>query len=121
MKKEHIYYVYILTNKRNNVFYIGVTNNLFFRSFQHKLKINPNSFAARYNINKLVYYEEYQFIQDAIQREKQVKGWNREWKINLIKEENSTLHDLFENMFRLINEIFDHLMFIPCGANVCRK
>ena len=98
MRKEHHYYIYILTNKRNNVFYIGVTNNLFSRSFQHKLKENPRSFSSRYNINKLVYYEEYQYIQDAIQREKQMKKWNREWKINLLKKENPAYRDLLKDI-----------------------
>ena len=63
--KKHIYYTYILTNKRNGTLYIGVTNDLLNRSFQHKLKQNSNSFTAKYNIDKLVYFEEYQYIQDA--------------------------------------------------------
>ncbi|MBU2250039.1 GIY-YIG nuclease family protein, partial [Patescibacteria group bacterium] len=62
--KKHIYYTYILTNKRNGTLYIGVTNDLLNRSFQHKLKQNSNSFTAKYNIDKLVYFEEYQYIQD---------------------------------------------------------
>ncbi len=66
MKKEHEYYVYILSNKRNGTLYIGVTNSLFNRTFRHKLKENQSSFTARYNIDKLVYYESYQYIQDAI-------------------------------------------------------
>jgi len=98
MRKEHIYYVYILTNKNNKVLYIGVTNNLFSRIFQHKIKENINSFTAKYNINKLVYYEEYQYIQDAILREKQMKKWNRDWKIKLIKKENPTWRDFFTDM-----------------------
>ncbi|MBU1991527.1 GIY-YIG nuclease family protein, partial [Patescibacteria group bacterium] len=60
-----MYYTYILTNKRNCTLYIGVTNDLLNRSFQHKLKQNSNSFTAKYNIDKLVYFEEYQYIQDA--------------------------------------------------------
>jgi putative endonuclease len=87
MKKEHIYYIYILTNKPNGTLYIGVTNSLFSRIFKHKLKINQNSFTAKYDIEKLVYYEEYQYIKDAILREKQMKKWKREWKIKLIKED----------------------------------
>lgn len=59
MKIERIYYVYILASKRNGTIYIGITNNLLNRSFQHKLKQNSNSFTAKYNINKLVYFEEY--------------------------------------------------------------
>jgi len=98
MKKEHIYYVYILASKPNGTLYIGVTNNLFSRIFKHRLKINKNSFTAKYNVDKLVYYEEYQYIKDAILREKQMKVWKREWKIRLIKEENSVWRDLFEDM-----------------------
>jgi len=98
MKKEHIYYIYILSNKKNGTLYIGVTNNLFSRIFIHKLKENKNSFTAKYNIDKLVYYEEYQYIQDAIEREKQMKKWKREWKIKLIEKENSAWRDLFVDM-----------------------
>ena len=74
MKEEKQYYVYILASKRNGTLYIGVTNDLFNRSFQHKLKQNPNSFTAKYNVNKLVYFGEYQYIQDAILKEKQLKN-----------------------------------------------
>jgi len=70
--KEHCYYVYILTNKNNEVLYIGVTNNLLQRIYQHKNKIFKG-FTEKYNLNKLVYYKSYQYIQDAIQREKQMK------------------------------------------------
>jgi putative endonuclease len=90
--------VYILANKRNGTLYIGVTNSLFSRMFCHKLKENPQSFTARYNINKLVYYEIYQYIQDAIVREKQLKNWHRQWEINLIEKENPTWRDLFKDM-----------------------
>ncbi|MEK7203011.1 MAG: GIY-YIG nuclease family protein, partial [Patescibacteria group bacterium] len=94
-EKASGYYVCILTNKRNGTLYIGVTNDLLNRSFQHKLKQNPNSFTAKYKINKLVYFEEYQYIQDAILKEKQLKKWNRDWKIKLIEKENPTWTDLF--------------------------
>jgi len=97
-KKEHCYYVYILANKRNGTIYIGVASDLFNRTFQHKLKENSNSFTAKYNINKLVYYEEYAHIQDAIEKEKQLKKWNRQWKIELIEKYNPTWRDLFMNM-----------------------
>ena len=98
MRKEHIYYVYILANKNNKVLYIGVTNSLFSRIFKHKLKINKNSFTAKYNIDKLVYYEEYQYIKDAIEREKELKKWNRDWKIRLIEKENLAWRDFFTDM-----------------------
>ena len=98
MKEGRQYYVYILANKRNGTLYIGVTNNLFNRSFQHKLKQDPKSFTAKYKIGKLIYFEEYQYIQDAILREKQLKKWNRRWKIRLIEKDNPTWRDLFIDM-----------------------
>ncbi len=98
MKKEHRYFTYILSNKRNGTLYIGVTNNLFSRIFIHKLKENKKSFTAKYNIDKLVYYEEYQYIQDAIEREKELKRYQRKWKIELIEKDNSTWRDLFRDM-----------------------
>ena len=78
--KDYTFYVYILASKRNGTLYVGVTNSLFTRSFQHKLKQNPSSFSAKYSINKLVYYEIYQYIDEAIEREKELKKWRRDWK-----------------------------------------
>ena len=85
--------VYILTNKSNTTFYIGVTSNLAKRIYEHKSKC-VDSFSSRYNVNKLVYFEQTESIQDAIKREKQLKNWRRNWKINLIKENNPTFKDL---------------------------
>jgi putative endonuclease len=96
--KNYTFYIYILASKRNGTLYIGVTNSLFTRSFQHKLKQKSGSFTAKYNINKLVYYEIYQYINDAIEREKELKEWRREWKIALIEKENPTWRDLFYDM-----------------------
>ena len=98
MREEKLYYVYILASKRNGTLYTGVTNNLLNRNFQHKLKQNPDSFTAKYKVDKLVYFEEYQYIQDAILRETQMKKWNRQWKIRLIEENNPTWRDLFFDM-----------------------
>ena len=98
MKEEKQYFVYILASKRNGTLYIGVTNNLLNRSFQHKIKEDKNSFTAKYNVNKLVYYEVYQYVNDALEREKQLKNWKRKWKIELIEEENPTWRDLFNDM-----------------------
>lgn len=97
MKERKRYYVYILANKRNGTLYMGVTNNLFNRNFQHKIKLNKNSFTAKYNIDKLVYFETYGYIQDAIAREKQLKRWRREWKLKLIEKDNPTWRDLFKD------------------------
>ena len=87
------YYVYIITNKNNSTFYIGVTNNLQKRLFDHKNKSNPG-FSSKYNLNKLVYYETFPLIEDAIRREKQLKNWHRPWKINLIQTTNFDFKDL---------------------------
>jgi putative endonuclease len=98
MKKEWLFYVYLLASKRNGTLYIGVTNNLLNRSFQHKIKEYKRSFTAKYDVNKLVYYETYSDIRDAIAREKQLKNWKRQWKIDLIEKENPTWRDLFNDM-----------------------
>ncbi|MFA4834122.1 MAG: GIY-YIG nuclease family protein [Patescibacteria group bacterium] len=98
MKEEKSYYVYILASKRNGTLYIGVTNNLLNRSFQHKNKENKNSFTAKYNVNRLVYYEIFADIGGAITREKQLKKWNRKWKIKLIEKDNPTWRDLFDDL-----------------------
>jgi putative endonuclease len=70
MKEEKCYYVYILASKRNGTLYIGVTNDLLNRNFQHKIKQDKNSFTAKYNVNRLVYYEIFADIRDAITIEK---------------------------------------------------
>ena len=85
--------VYIITNKVNTVFYIGVTSDLQDRIWQHKQKIYKG-FSAKYDCNKLVYFEEYQFIQDAIAREKQLKAGSRQNKINIIVKNNPAWDDL---------------------------
>ena len=87
------YYIYILTNYTNTTFYIGVTNNLQRRINEHKNKI-IEGFSNKYNLKKLVYLEEISDINVAIKREKQLKNWRREWKINLIKDRNPEFDDL---------------------------
>ena len=87
------YYVYILTNKTNSVIYIGITNNLLRRLYEHKNKL-LDGFTKKYNINKLVYFEQTSDINEAIKREKTLKKWNREWKIELIKKQNPEFKDL---------------------------
>jgi len=83
-----------MTNKHNSVIYTGVTSNLKDRVIQHKNKIHPDSFSARYNICKLVYYEQFDKIGDAIKREKQIKGGSRKKKIELIDSMNPEWVDL---------------------------
>ena len=90
------YHVYIMMNKNNTVNYTGVTNNLERRVWEHKNNYNENSFTAQYNIHKLVYFEEYYNINNAIAREKQIKGLSKEKKLKLIKEINPELKDLSE-------------------------
>ena len=94
---EKICAVYILTNYAKTTFYIGVTSDLKNRIWQHKNKI-VDSFTAKYNVDKLVYYELSKSITSAINREKQLKRWHRDWKINLIKEFNPEFRDLYEDL-----------------------
>jgi putative endonuclease len=90
--------VYILTNYLHTVLYIGVTSDLYSRIIEHKEKLYPNSFTAKYNCCKLVYYEQFITIEEAIGKEKQLKNWKRAWKINLINSENPNWEDLFLNL-----------------------
>ncbi len=98
IKTQHQYYVYIITNKKDGVLYIGVSNNLERRMFEHKNKL-VKGFSSRYNLDKLIYFEAYQYISDAIKREKNLKKWKRDWKINLIVEDNVDWNDLSEDWF----------------------
>ena len=89
------YYVYILASKKNGTLYLGVTNDLLRRSWEHKNKIFKG-FTDKYDINKLVYYEIYSNINEAINRESQLKNWKREWKLKLIEKENKNWNDLHD-------------------------
>lgn len=88
-------WIYIITNKNNSVLYIGVTSNLNKRIYQHRNKL-IKGFSSKYNLKKLIYYELYGDINIAISREKQLKGWNRSWKFELIKKVNPDFKDLFD-------------------------
>ena len=90
-------YVYIMTNKSNRVLYIGVTTDLVRRVAEHKSE-SGSRFTIKYNCSKLVYYEVYDEIEDAINRETQLKGWRREWKIELVERLNPTWRDLGLNL-----------------------
>lgn len=90
-------YVYIISNKHHNVLYTGVTSDLLKRVFQHKTKYFPRSFASRYNCGKLVFYTEFDDINDAIEFEKKIKAGSRKKKEKLIVEMNSEWKDLAED------------------------
>ncbi len=91
----HTYYVYILTNARRNVMYVGVTNNLENRVAEHR-DGKGGAFTRRYRVDTLVYTEEYKYVEDAITREKEIKGWRRSKKDALVEAFNPTWADLLE-------------------------
>ena len=93
MKTVHQYYVYILASKIRGTQYIGVTNDLQRRVYEHKTG-NNKGFTKKYSVNKLMYFEVFQSIEDAILREKRLKKWNRNWKIELIEKDNKKWVDL---------------------------
>jgi putative endonuclease len=88
------YYVYMLASRIGGTLYIGVTNNLARRVYQHKSKAVPG-FTEKYGVARFVYYEVFDSIEAAITREKQLKKWNRAWKIRLIEEKNPNWDDLY--------------------------
>lgn len=93
-----MYYVYILTNKTNNVLYIGMTNDILRRITEHKSDM-IDGFTKRYHVHKLVYFEEYSSSTEAINREKQLKGYKRYKKVDLINQMNSDWDDLSEDLY----------------------
>jgi len=92
--REHRYFMYMLTNTVRHPIYTGVSNSIMRRHPEHKQKDDPNSYTAKYNLNRLVYCEAYKYIDNAIDREKQVKPWNRKKKIALIESMNPKWDDL---------------------------
>ena len=90
-------YIYIIANKSNSTIYIGVTSDLVKRLYEHKNKL-VDGFTKKYNINKLVYYEIYDDINEAIKREKQLKSFKREWKNALIEKDNKDWVDLYDKI-----------------------
>lgn len=97
-------FVYIITNKYQTVVYVGVTSNLPQRILEHQNKKYPKSFSARYDVNLLVYYEQFQWIEDAIAREKQIKAGSRATKNKLIQSINPTWKDLFDEIKDIMTE-----------------
>ncbi|NCP04543.1 MAG: GIY-YIG nuclease family protein [Deltaproteobacteria bacterium] len=100
MPRVHRYYVYLLTNKNDKVMYIGVTNNLERRVHEHKTKMVPG-FTEKYNVTKLVYFEETHDVRAAIAREKEIKKWRREKKNNLVVAVNPEWKDLSDGWFEI--------------------
>ena len=92
------HYVYIITNKKQGVLYIGKTKRLKTRIYQHKTKAHPTTFSARYNLDNLVYFEKFGTEDEAKLREKQMKKWNRAWKIELIEKSNPEWKDLYKEI-----------------------
>jgi putative endonuclease len=95
--KQKYYYVYILSNKYNNVLYVGITNDLIRRVYEHKNKL-VEGFTEKYNVDKLVYYELFNDPINAIIREKQLKGYSRKKKVELINSFNPEWKDLYESL-----------------------
>ena len=93
------FYVYIMANKRNGTLYLGVTSDLIKRVWQHK-NGQMEGFTKKYDVKMLVYYEIHESAENAIIREKQVKKWNRAWKLRLIEEKNSEWQDLYSEICR---------------------
>lgn len=91
------YYVYIMTNESNRVFYVGVTSNLTKRAYEHRDKV-CEGFTAKYNLTKLIYFEETSDVTTAIEREKKLKKWPRGFKIKLIEKLNPDWNDLYNEI-----------------------
>ena len=99
--KDHLYFVYIVASARNGTLYVGVTNDVLRRTWEHKSEM-IDGFTKKYGVHRLVWYEMHSDINEAIVREKRLKRWNRAWKIRLIEENNSGWNDLHD---RLTGEI----------------
>jgi putative endonuclease len=91
------YYVYILANKKYGTLYTGISNDLIRRNYEHKTNM-ANGFTKKYNVHQLMYYEIHEDVCEAILREKQIKKWRRDWKINLIEQDNPYWIDLYEEI-----------------------
>jgi len=91
-------WVYIITNEHHTTLYTGVSNDLPVRLWEHRTKQNPKCFTARYNLHKLVYYEGFELMEEAINREKFIKGKTRKWKLDLINSRNPEWNDLTDEV-----------------------
>ncbi len=95
----NIYFVYILTNKNHTVFYVGFTDDVYRRTIEHKKKL-LKGFTSRYNVDKLVYFEEHNENDEALRKEKSIKRYKCDWKINLINSMNPEWKDLFDDFIK---------------------
>src|SRR5438105_1214116 len=93
------YFTYILASQKNGTLYVGVTSDLVGRVYQHRMGVEEG-FTKKYGLKRLVYYEETSEVEVAIQREKQLKNWKREWKVQLIEKNNPDWNDLYEGIMR---------------------
>jgi putative endonuclease len=97
MSRERSFWVYILASRIGGTLYIGVTNDLVRRVYEHRCKFVPG-FTKRYGVDRLIYFEQFSSVEAAITREKQMKKWNRRWKIQLIEKTNPNWDDLYEGI-----------------------
>ena len=95
--REHAYYVYLLASQRNGTLYVGVTNDLMRRVDEHRRHAVPG-FTSRYDVVRLVWFEQHGFIHEAIAREKHIKAWKRQWKIDLFRGINPNWDDLYPSL-----------------------
>jgi putative endonuclease len=95
----NMYYVYIMASKRNGTLYTGVTSNLVKRVYEHKNDL-VEGFTKKYGVHRLVYYEQHRDVRSAIQREKRLKAWKRQWKLELIEEMNPEWNDLYDDSMK---------------------
>ena len=98
--RTKMYYVYILASKRNGTLYIGVSNDLVRRVYEHKNDL-IDGFTKQYSVHDLVYFEQHQVVEEAILREKQIKRWKRDWKLRLIEKLNPFWKDLYDDILGL--------------------
>jgi putative endonuclease len=94
---ERIYAVYIMASRRNGTLYVGVTNNIPLRAYQHRIGVG-STFTTKYQLKMLVWYETYADVNEAIAREKQLKKWERKWNLELIEQFNPGWRDLYESL-----------------------
>ena len=92
------FYTYIMASRRNGTLYTGSTDTLIGRAWQHRTRMRPRSFTAKYGVIILVWFEAHDTREGAVRRERQIKKWNRQWKLRLIEEMNPGWHDLFERL-----------------------